>query len=330
MPYYRREMKNSESQFLQAIITPVLHGQRLDKALTLALTDAAQVLSRARLQGLIAEGCVTLSGTPMTDGSRKVKTDEIFEVLIPPPLPAEPEAQQIALDVVYEDDDVLVINKPSGLVVHPAPGNRDQTLVNALLAYCGDSLSGIGGVARPGIVHRLDKDTSGLIVVARNDLAHQALSRQFADRTLSRTYQAIVWGVPMPRSGSIDAPIGRHLRDRKKMAVTAKGKAALTYYKVLEPFVATSLVECKLATGRTHQIRVHLAHLKHPVVGDPVYGRGRAAGGKADSAVRVFPRQALHAAALQFKHPRTGMMMRFTAKLPADMAGLLKKLRSGK
>jgi 23S rRNA pseudouridine1911/1915/1917 synthase len=303
------------------IIPPALHDQRLDKA----LARLVPALSRARLQALMAEGHVTLKGKKITDASRKAKAGEVYDIQIPPPLPAEPEAQKIPLEIVYEDDDVLVIDKPPGLVVHPAPGNRDRTLVNALLAHCGASLSGIGGVARPGIVHRLDKDTSGLMIVAKNDRAHQALSRQFADRTLSRTYQAIVWGVPMPRAGSVEAPIGRHLRDRKKMAVTAKGRTALTHYKLLEAFTKTSLVECKLATGRTHQIRVHLAHIKHPVVGDPVYGRSKGSGGNI-----VFSRQALHAAALQFCHPRTEKIMRFTADLPKDMADLLKSLKDQK
>ena len=295
-------------------IPAALHNQRLDKALAQLMPE----LSRARLQALMAEGHVACAGKVITDASRKAKQGEEYDVHIPAPTPAEPEAQDIDLDIIYEDKDVLVINKPPGLVVHPAPGNRDRTLVNALLGYCGDTLSGIGGVARPGIVHRLDKDTSGLMIVAKNDLAHQALSKQFADRTLSRTYQAIVHGVPVPRTGSVDAPIGRHLRDRKKMAVTAKGRAALTHYKVLQAFDKTSLIECKLATGRTHQIRVHLAHIKHPVVGDPAYGR---------SGVLKFPRQALHACALQFRHPRSEKIMKFTLELPKDMAGLLKQLR---
>jgi 23S rRNA pseudouridine1911/1915/1917 synthase len=298
------------------------NGQRLDRALTLALEN----LSRARVQALIAHGHVQKAGQTVTDTSRKVKADEVYTIDIPPPEPAAPEAQDIALDIVFEDKDVLVINKPPGLVVHPAPGNRDQTMVNALLAYCGDSLSGIGGVARPGIVHRLDKDTSGLMIVAKNDLAHQALSKQFADRTLSRTYRAVIWGLPSVGAGSIDAPIGRHPRDRKKMAVTAKGRSALTYYKVLETFGTdkgvTSLIECKLATGRTHQIRVHLTHIKHPIVGDPVYGRPHAAGKASD-----FPRQALHATEIQFRHPRTAKLMRFTAPLPKDMMKLIKDLK---
>jgi 23S rRNA pseudouridine1911/1915/1917 synthase len=299
-------------------------GQRIDRVLTDLLAARIPAFSRARLQALLKESHVTRMGKPVTDASCKVKAGEIYTVRLPPPEPATPKAQKIKLTVVYEDDDLLVIDKPPGLVVHPAPGNCDRTLVNALLAHCGKSLSGIGGVARPGIVHRLDKDTSGLIVVAKNDAAHQGLSAQFADRSLSRTYQALVWDTPVLRAGSIDAPIGRHRRDRKKMAVTAKGKPALTRYRVLETFDDVSLVECKLATGRTHQIRVHLAHIKHPVLGDPVYGKNKS--GKDFD----FPRQALHAAQLQFIHPRTGKIMRFSAALPMDMAVLLKRLRGGK
>jgi 23S rRNA pseudouridine1911/1915/1917 synthase len=310
-----------------AIITAAFDGQRLDKALTSLLATDVEALSRVRLQALMAAGHITLAGKPIDNASRKAKEGEVYTVTLPPPEAALPEAQNIALDIVFEDDDVIVINKPPGLVVHPAPGNRDKTLVNALLGYCGETLSGIGGVARPGIVHRLDKDTSGLIIVARNDHAHQTLSAQFADRTLSRTYHALVWGSTMIRAGSIDAPIGRHLRDRKKMAVSAKGKPALTHYKMIETYDVASLIECKLATGRTHQIRVHLAHLKHPVIGDPTYGRGRATGNKALPILKDFPRQALHAAEIQFKHPRSNKMMRFTVPMPEDMAKLLKALR---
>ena len=310
---------------LTTIISPELQGQRLDKALTTLLADSTPPLSRARIQALLAAGHVVQGDRPATDASRKVKVGEVFDITIPPPEAATPSAQSMDLAIVYEDDDLLVIDKSAGMVVHPAPGNRDRTLVNALLAHCGDSLSGIGGVARPGIVHRLDKDTSGLMVVAKNDLAHQGLAQQFADRTLSRTYQAVIWGIPVPRTGSVDAPIGRHAQDRKRMAVTAKGgKHAVTHYAVLEPFLNACLVECVLETGRTHQIRVHLAHIKHPVMGDPVYGKRRLAQDKA-----LFSRQALHAAALRFRHPRSKKIMRFTSDLPADMAALVKRLRKG-
>jgi len=340
---------------LKATITPDLKGMRLDKVLVLLVAEQTRALSRVRVQALIKEGLVARDGKPVINPSAKVKADEIYSVHVPPPEPAEPVAQKIPLTIVYEDDDLLVIDKPAGMVVHPAPGNRENTLVNALLAHCGTSLSGIGGVARPGIVHRLDKDTSGLMVVAKNDAAHQALSRQFSDRSLSRTYHAIVWGTPVPSTGKIEGSIGRSSRDRKKMAVVARGKSALTRYRVLETFGVQgsgfgvqgkkqnprtltpdprtlSLIECKLATGRTHQIRVHLAHRKYPVVGDAVYGRRKtdARGQKTEKLLYTFPRQALHAIELKFRHPRTGKLMRFKSKLPADMAKLLRRLRAGK
>jgi len=309
-------------------------GQRADRVL-------AQLsgLSRMRIQALLEEGRVTLNGKPTTDASRKVRAGDVYIVSVPPPEKAVPEAQDIPLAIIFEDDDVIVIDKPAGFVVHPAPGNRDSTLVNALLAHCGDSLSGIGGVARPGIVHRLDKDTSGLIVVAKNDAAHQALSAQFAGRSLSRTYHALVWGSLSPQSGSFDGPIGRSSRDRKKMAVTARGKEAVTNYRVLKDYGVASLVECKLETGRTHQIRVHLAHSTHPVVGDQTYGSARLkrkiAAATTDDQRRAkkiqeellkFPRQALHAMELHFIHPRSGKMRKFASKLPADMQRLIKIL----
>lgn len=295
-------------------------------------------LSRARLQALINAGQVTLgTGTKtraITDSNHKVLLGEAYQIIIPPPEAASPQAQAIALQILYEDADVVVINKPAGMVVHPAAGNRDGTLVNALLAHCGASLSGIGGVARPGIVHRLDKDTSGLMVVAKHDAAHQALAAQFADRSLSRIYHAIVWGLPLPAVGEVDAPIGRHPKDRKKMAVVSRGgKAAVTAYKTLKNFgIQAALVECRLATGRTHQIRVHLAHLRHPVVGDPLYGgRVARAGGQTCPAAAGFNRQALHAISLKFNHPITHKVMQFKAEMPADMLNLIAELeRSGR
>ncbi|MDR3451073.1 MAG: RluA family pseudouridine synthase [Alphaproteobacteria bacterium] len=312
------------ARLLRLVITPDLAGHRLDKALSTLAALQEPGLSRARLQALLSEGQVTLDNTPLASASHKAKEGDVYTLTLPPPEKAEPEAQEIDLNIVYEDDDVIVIDKPAGMVVHPAPGNRDSTLVNALLAHCGATLSGIGGVARPGIVHRLDKDTSGLMVVAKNDVAHQALTKQFADRSLSRTYNAVVWGVPAPPSGSIEASIGRSVKDRKKMAVTAKGRYALTHYKVIEDLGSAAVVECKLATGRTHQIRVHLAHIKYPVVGDATYGGSRR--GKTGVAAQKFPRQALHATALQFIHPRTGKLRKFTSKLPADMRKLIKAL----
>lgn len=311
---------------------------RLDKALAQALADdpalAGQGLSRARIQQLIKDGCVQCQGQAVRDPNHPVQAGAVCVLTVPPPVPAEPEAQEIPLDIVFEDDDVLVLNKPPGLVVHPAAGHWDQTLVNALLAHCGTSLSGIGGVARPGIVHRLDKETSGLMVVAKNDHAHQALTAQFADRSLSRVYQALVWGVPHPLEGEIEGAIGRHPRARQKMAIVEQGgKDALTHYETLEVFDRlVSLVECRLATGRTHQIRVHMAHIGHPVVGDPLYGTRKklptTKGGEGPVAIcQNFPRQALHAGEIKFVHPRTGKRLHFKAKAPKDMADLLKILR---
>ncbi|MFA5040249.1 MAG: RluA family pseudouridine synthase [Bdellovibrionales bacterium] len=320
-------MTKAKLQSLNLTVSEKQAGLRIDKAVTMLAAQKKPDLSRARVQALLAEGYLSLLGKPVSDGSHKVKEGEVYTLCVPPPEKAEPEAQKMDLTVVYEDKDVIVIDKPVGLVVHPAPGNRDHTLVNALLAHCGKSLSGIGGVARPGIVHRLDKDTSGLMVAAKNDATHQALSRQFADRSLSRTYQALVWGVPVPPVGSIDAPIGRSPRDRKKMAVTGKGKPALTHYKVIEDFGDVSLVECSLATGRTHQIRVHMAHIKHPVVGDATYGKGRAKKGL--EFLKDFPRQALHAVEIHFVHPRTAKLKKLTSKLPQDMQKLIRKLRRG-
>lgn len=318
-----KNRKTAKGETLYLVIPDAFCGQRVDKSLAALLAEKRGCFSRARLQALMEAGHLERDGCVVRQGSVKAKAGEIYRLVLPPPEKAEPEAQEIDLKIVYEDKDVIVIDKPVGMVVHPAPGNRDGTLVNALLAHCGKILSGIGGVARPGIVHRLDKDTSGLMVVAKNDAAHQALAAQFADRSLSRTYQALVWGVPVPPSGSIDAPIGRSARDRKKMAVIAKGRSALTHYRVLKDFGIASLVECRLATGRTHQIRVHMAHIKHPVVGDQVYGRGRTAKGAKD--LQGFPRQALHAVKLQFIHPRTGKPMAFKSAMPKDMMDPLKK-----
>ena len=310
---------------------------RLDKALAQALAQSGEEqaagLSRARVQQLIKTGHVSLSGRPVTDPNKAVEVGAFYDIAIPPPEPALPEAQDIPLDIVHEDDDLLVLNKPPGLVVHPAAGNWDSTLVNALLSHCGDGLSGIGGVARPGIVHRLDKDTSGLMVVAKNDMAHQALTAQFTDRSLSRIYQALVWGLPNPLEGEIEGAIGRHPRSRQKMAVvTSGGKDSLTHYSTMQAFgTLATLVECRLATGRTHQIRVHMAHIGHPVVGDPLYGsrRGRKGSGEQGivAALQAFPRQALHAGEIRFIHPRSKKILKFKAPMPEDMAALLKTLK---
>ena len=307
-------------------------GTRLDKWLAVRLPD----LSRTRVKALIEGGMVSSEGATITDPSHRVKSGQAFMVGVPPDAPAEPQPQAIALTVVYEDDDLIVIDKPAGMVVHPAPGNPDETLVNALLAHCGDSLAGIGGVKRPGIVHRLDKDTSGLMVAAKTDIAHRSLSAQFAAHTLERAYRALVWGLPSPRKGEIEGNIGRNPRDRKKMAVVkGGGKPALTRYEVLQSLAggAVSLVECRLATGRTHQIRVHMTSLGHPLVGDPSYGRGRVrrmVGLSAEmrQALAEFPRQALHAYLLGFSHPTKGEHLRFESSTPPDFNALLKILEA--
>jgi 23S rRNA pseudouridine1911/1915/1917 synthase len=312
---------------IPVVLTEAAAGARLDKALADAL--AADGLSRSRVQALIAEGRVLRACAPVADASARARPGEAFLVRVPDAEAATPAAQEIPLSVLHEDDDLLVVDKPAGLVVHPAPGNPDRTLVNALLAHCGDRLSGVGGVRRPGIVHRLDKDTSGLMVVAKTDRAHAALSAQFADRTLSRTYLAVVRGLPSPTEGEVEGPIGRDPRDRKRMAVTPGGKPALTRYLVLAAAGAeAAVVECRLATGRTHQIRVHMASIGHPLAGDPLYGRrprGRGRGG--DEALRAalaaFPRQALHAAGLRFRHPADGAVLSFDAPPPADLAALM-------
>ena len=312
----------------QVTVPDSASGGRLDKVLADALAD----LSRSRLRALIEAGHVSTGGRTIGDPSARVKPGQTFDIIIPEPRPADPVAQAIDLDIVYEDDDLLVVDKPAGLVVHPAAGNPDMTLVNALLAHCGDRLSGIGGVARPGIVHRLDKDTSGLMVVAKSDAAHAGLSAQFADRTLSRTYLALVDGAPHPARGEINAAIGRSPHNRRKMAVVPTGgKPALTRYRVLRRFgpaerPLASLVECKLATGRTHQIRVHLASIGHPVVGDPLY-RGRLAGLPADHPLRLFRRQALHATALRFRHPISGEKRQFESPIPSDISSLINDLQ---
>lgn len=292
-------------------------GERLDKALTALLPE----LSRARLQALMADGHVADgAGQPVTEAKRKVRAGESYAVTIPPPVPATPEGQAIPLDVVYEDDDLIVIDKPQGLVVHPAAGNADGTLVNALLAHCKGTLSGIGGVERPGIVHRLDKDTSGLMVAAKHDIAHRGLAKQFEDHSIDRAYRALVWGVPRPSEGEITGAIGRDPRNRKKMAVRpdTSGKWAKTFYKVLERFRdRAALVECRLATGRTHQIRVHMASIGNPVIGDPLYGgrRGRTAGlpPELKNPLNECKNQALHACILGFTHPVTGERLSFTS-----------------
>ena len=302
-------------------------GARLDKF----LTDHLEDFSRSRVKSLITDGHVQISGAKVTDPSRRVKSEENFEVFVPAVLPASPVGQKIELDVVYEDSDLIVIDKPPGLVVHPAPGNPDMTLVNALIAHCGDSLSGIGGEARPGIVHRLDKDTSGLMVAAKNDQAHRFLAEQFAAHSLERAYKAVVWGMPDQKVGEIESNIGRNPRNRKKMAVVKRGgKTALTRYKVEKRLGEwASLVECRLATGRTHQIRVHMASIGHAVIGDPLYGGSNSKKLNKNvpillqKAVENLHRQALHAYLIGFVHPRTQEKITFKSPLPSDISALL-------
>ena len=297
-------------------------------------------MSRARFQTLIANGCVTVEGAPVTETRRKVKAGEHVLVRLPPAVAAEPLPEFIDLDIIYEDDALIVIDKPAGLVVHPAAGHETGTLVNALIAHCGESLSGIGGVRRPGIVHRLDKDTSGLLVVAKTDAAHKGLSEQFAahgrDGRLERVYLAVVWGAPERKRGTIDAPIGRHGTTREKMSVAHRPDArqAVTHYEVERSFGAppvASLIRCRLETGRTHQIRVHMAHIGHPLLGDKTYGAGFKASvhklpEEAQVALKALDRQALHAEVLGFVHPRIGKPLHFESALPPDLAALTRTM----
>ena len=301
---------------------------RLDKVLAEALAASRPELSRSRLKALIEAGLVQCDGRTIDDPSMAVKPGQRFAISVPPVRPAVPAPQDIALAIVYEDELLLVIDKPAGMVVHPAAGNPDGTLVNALLAHCGTELSGIGGVARPGIVHRLDKDTSGLMVVAKTDRAHRALAAQFADRSLSREYAALVHGVPPAPSGEIAGAIGRDPHHRKRMAVVAAGgKPALTRYRTERAYGPyASLLDCRLATGRTHQIRVHLASIGHPVVGDRLYTRRRPGTIQALPPLHGFPRQALHAQRLRLIHPATLEEMAFTSAVPKDFGALLRWL----
>lgn len=314
-------------------------GQRLDAV----LAEAIDGLSRSRLKALIVDGHLTLDGAPLRQPSRKVAAGESFTLSVPDAAPAIPEGQDIPLTILYEDDDLIVIDKPAGLVVHPAPGNPDRTLVNALIAHCGPGLTGIGGVRRPGIVHRLDKDTSGVMVAAKTEAAHASLSAQFAARSVERAYRAVAWGAPKPPSGDIKTLIGRSPRNRKKMAVVERnGKPALTHFETERtlgpaPTPLASLLTCKLSTGRTHQIRVHLAHIGHPLIGDPVYGRApkRQRNRRSDTVspeacavMAAFPRQALHAFRLGLDHPASGDRLFFETLLPKDMISLIDNLES--
>ena len=318
-------------------VEPPAAGERIDAY----LARVAPLHSRSRLKALIKEGRVRLNGARLEDPNHRIAAGDLIAFVVPEPEPAAPQAEAIELVVVYEDKYLLVIDKPAGLVVHPGAGNPDGTLVNALLHHCGNSLSGIGGVKRPGIVHRLDKDTSGLLVVAKSDVAHRGLSEQFADHgregPLVREYVALVWGVPKPTKGRIEAALDRDRHNRQKQAVRRiGGRSAVTHYTVTEtmPGGIASLVTCRLETGRTHQIRVHLAHIGHPLVGDRVYGSGFASKGAmlrdpAAIALGGFRRQALHAGVLGFRHPVTGKEMVFRAELPPDMAFLVEQFREG-
>jgi 23S rRNA pseudouridine1911/1915/1917 synthase len=310
-------------------------ADRLDKALATAHPE----ISRARFQRLIEDGHVTLDGVIATDGGAKTKPGQNIAITLPPPVAAEPEGEDIPLDILFEDKHLIVINKPAGLVVHPAAGHEGGTLVNALIAHCGDSLSGIGGVKRPGIVHRLDKDTSGVLVVAKNDKAHAALSAQFAahgrDGKLERAYLAFVWGVPERKAGMLTTGIGRSSANRQKMAVSNKSDAreAITHFEVKEVFgTAASLFECRLETGRTHQIRVHMAHIGHPLLADRVYGSGyKSAEARlpdaAKFALNALKGQALHAYLLAFEHPTSHKKLTFQSPLPPDLSQLHHELR---
>jgi 23S rRNA pseudouridine1911/1915/1917 synthase len=320
---------------LDISVPPGAEGERIDRLLANTLPDR----SRSFLKRLIEDGCLDAAGehgATIIEPSYRVKPGERFLLRIPASVDPEPLGENIPLNVVFEDDDLIVINKPPGLVVHPAPGNLTGTLVNALIAHCGASLKGIGGVRRPGIVHRLDKDTSGIMVSAKTGPAHEGLTRQFADHSIERAYAAFVWGMPSPSQGTVEGNIGRSPRNRKKMAVlTLGGKTALTNYRTEAAYAAgaASLVECRLETGRTHQIRVHMAHIGHAVIGDPVYGGGSTRARmsqlspEASNMIAGFRRQALHARLLGFEHPISGEFQQFEAALPDDLAALAQNLQ---
>ena len=307
---------------IEARISDEAKGWRLDRA----LADAVPTMSRERLKALISSGAVSdPAGNLARDPARKIDGGLLFSIVVPDPAPAHNEAQDIALNVVFEDEHLIVIDKQAGLVVHPAAGNFDGTLVNALLHHCGGSLSGIGGVARPGIVHRIDKDTSGLMVAAKTDRTHVGLAKQFADHSIDRRYKAIVSGRPMPLEGHVDAPLARSPQNRKKIAIVAGGKRAVTHYTTIKRLNEAALVECRLETGRTHQVRVHMASLGHPLIGDPVYGRTKPVH-KSILETIGFHRQALHAARLGFIHPVNSNALAFDSEMPADMQELFSRL----
>ena len=330
---------SDKGEILEVVVEGGEASTRLDRVLALH----SPALSRSRLKALILAGRVAVKGVSVRDPAYHVAKGDTITIDVPEAAPAQPAGEAIALNVIYEDDDLIVIDKPAGLVVHPAAGHETGTLVNALIAHCGASLSGIGGVKRPGIVHRLDKDTTGLMVAAKNDRAHASLSAQFADHgrtgAMRRGYLAFAWGVPNRQRGTIEAAIERHPHAREKMAVRESGRHAVTHWEVQETFAgrggkpAASLVACQLETGRTHQIRVHLAHIGHPLLGDAVYGahfRTKASGlyPKAQAALAALGRQALHAYLLTLEHPATGEILTWEAPLPADLARLQNALRA--
>ena len=308
---------------IEVRLEPGYAGWRLDRALAAAIPT----LSRERLKALIRSGAVAAGANALRDPATKVRGDEDLKVEVPEPTPAHNEPQDIPLRITFEDEHLLVVDKPAGLVVHPAAGNLDGTLVNALLHHCGGSLSGIGGVARPGIVHRIDKDTSGLLVVAKTDVAHEGLAKQFAAHSIDRRYLAIVNGVPRTAEGKVDAPLARSAANRKKIAIVegSRGKRAVTHWRRIMVLADAALVECRLETGRTHQVRVHMASIGHPLLGDPVYGRSGKTHGKLLKELQ-FHRQALHAAELGFTHPVTKHRLSFSSGMPPDMQELFNAL----
>ena len=324
------QASSNSAQRLEVIVGGDEGSPRLDRVLAVLRPE----LSRSRLKALILAGSVTARGAPVRDPAYHVATGDTITINVPEAVAPEPKGENIALDIVYEDDDIIVINKPKGLVVHPAAGHESGTLVNALIAHCGASLSGIGGVRRPGIVHRLDKDTTGLMVVAKNDHAHQSLTAQFADHgrtgSMQRGYMAFIWGAPGRQRGTVDAPIDRHVYAREKMAVREGGREAVTHWELQASYngrdgkPVASLLACQLETGRTHQIRVHLSHIDHPLMGDAVYGshfktKAGHLGPKAQAALSALGRQALHAYLLALEHPRTGELLHWEAALPEDL-----------
>ena len=316
-------MKMGGIQTIDVCLEPAHAGWRLDRA----LAAAVPTLSRERLKTLIRTGAVESRDGAVRDPALKVKGGEALSIAVPEPTPAHNEPQDIPLAIVFEDDHLLVLDKPAGLVVHPAAGNLDRTLVNALLHHCAGKLSGIGGVARPGIVHRIDKDTSGLLVVAKTDVAHEGLAKQFAAHSIDRRYLAIVTGVPKTSGGIVDAPLARSVTNRKKIAIVEgnRGKRAVTHWRRLDALKDAALVECRLETGRTHQVRVHMASIGHPLLGDPVYGRSGKTHGKVLKELG-FQRQALHAAGLGFTHPVTKHRLSFSSPMPPDMQELMQQL----